>query len=205
MEAAGPALQRARPANLQALAMVVPILSDPTVERYLPLIAEAVGPDFTAYKNHIYRVLSYALHFLGDNPGAREHIAFALVFHDVGMWTDHELAYLEPSEAAAERVRARHAAHLNPLLVANMIHWHHKLMPFAGPDAEIVNAVRQADWIDASMGIVRHGVSRREVAEIEAAIPVLGFPMVLMRLAKDLRHGNRLAGLWRVLSRVYKL
>lgn len=78
-------------------------------------------------------------------------------------------------------------------------------MPFAGPDAEIVNAVRQADWIDASMGIVQHGVSRREVAEIEAAIPVLGFPMVPMRLAKDLRHGNRLAGLWRVLSRVYKL
>lgn len=26
--------------------MVQPILSDPTVERYLPLIAEAVGPDF---------------------------------------------------------------------------------------------------------------------------------------------------------------
>lgn len=185
--------------------MVQPILSDPTVERYLPLIAEAAGPDFAAYRNHIYRVLSYASHFLGDNPKGREHIAFALVFHDIGMWTDHELAYLEPSEAAAERIRSQHAPHLDPTLVANIIHWHHKLLSFAGSDADIVNAARKADWIDASMGMVRHGVSRREVAAIEAAIPVLDFPKTLMRLAKELRHGNRLAGLWRVLSRVYKV
>ena len=185
--------------------MIQPIFSDPTVERHLPLIAEAVGRDFAAYRNHIYRVLSYALHFLGDDPRGREHIAFALVFHDVGMWTDHELAYLEPSEVVAERVRAQHATHLDPRLVANIIHWHHKLRSFAGPDADIVNAARIADWVDASMGMVRHGVSRREVTAIEAAIPVLGFPETLMRLAKELRHGNRLAGLWRVLSRVYKI
>jgi hypothetical protein len=185
--------------------MIRPILTEPTVERYLPMVAEAVGPDFAAYRNHIYRVLSYALHFLGDDSRGREHIGFALVFHDVGMWTDRELAYLEPSEVVAERVRAQHATHLNPRLVANIIHWHHKLLSFAGPDAEIVNAARKADWIDASMGMVRHGVSRREVTAIEAAIPVLGFPQILMRLAKELRHGNRLAGLWRVLSRVYKI
>ena len=185
--------------------MVKPIVCDPTVERFLPHIAAEVGPDFTAYRNHIYRVLSYATHFLGDEPREREHIAFALVFHDVGIWTDHELAYLEPSEAAAERVRAQHAPHLDPTLVANIIHWHHKLLSFAGPDAHIVNAARKADWIDASMGMVRHGVTRKQVAAIEKAIPVLGFPEILMRLAKDLRHGNRFAGLWRVLILVYKV
>ncbi|QDH33694.1 phosphohydrolase [Porphyrobacter sp. YT40] len=185
--------------------MVRPILSEPTVERYLPMVAEAVGPDFAAYRNHIYRVLSYALHFLGDDPRGREHIGFALVFHDVGMWADRELAYLEPSETVAERVREQHAPHLDATLVANIIHWHHKLLPFKGPDAAIVNAARKADWIDASMGTVRNGVARKDVAAIEAAIPVLGFPQILMRLAKDLRHGNRLAGLWRVLSHVYKI
>ncbi|MFM8749318.1 hypothetical protein [Rhabdaerophilum sp.] len=185
--------------------MIEPIVSDPAVERYLPQIADAVGTDFAAYRNHIYRVLSYAVHFLGDDPRGREHIAFALVFHDVGMWTDHELAYLEPSEAVAERVRAQHAPHLDAALIANIIHWHHKLFAFAGPDAKIVNAARKADWIDASLGIVRHGVARKQVAAIEEAIPVLGFPEVLMRLAKDLRHGNWVAGLWRVLSRVYKI
>lgn len=185
--------------------MVKPIVSDPTVERFLPPIAAAVGPDFAAYRNHIYRMLSYAEHFLGDEPRGREHIAFALVFHEAGMWTDRELAYLEPSEAAAEGVRAQHAPHLDAELVANIIHWHHKLLSFAGPDAEIVNAARKADWIDASMGMVRHGVPRKQVAAVEKAIPVLGFPEVLMRLAKDLRHGKRFAGLWRVLTRVYKV
>ncbi|PTS90678.1 MULTISPECIES: phosphohydrolase [unclassified Caulobacter] len=185
--------------------MIQPIVSDPTVERYLPMVAEAVGPDLAAYRNHIYRVLSYASHFLGDDPRGREHIGFALVFHDVGMWTDHELAYLEPSEALAERVRAQHASHLNPTLVADIIHWHHKVLPFNGSDAAVVNAARKGDWIDASMGVVRHGVSRQDVAALEAAIPVLGFPDVLLRLAKDLHQGSRLLGLCRVISRVYKL
>jgi hypothetical protein len=186
-------------------AMIQPITHDPTVERFLPLIAEAVGPDLPSYRNHIYRVLSYAQHFLGDDPRGREHIAFALVFHDVGMWTEHELAYLEPSEALAERVRLEQAPHLDGRLVANIIHWHHKLGPFRGDDAHIVNAARQADWIDASLGWVRSGVSKREIALVEKAIPVLGFPDVLMRLAKELGHGNRFAGLWRVLTHVYKL
>ncbi len=148
---------------------------------------------------------SATLSTFSERTRGREHIAFALVFHDVGMWTDQELAYLEPSEAVAEEVRAKHAPHLDAGLVSNIIHWHHKLLPFSGPDAAVVNAARKADWIDASMGVVRHGVPRRDVKARESAIPVLGFPNVLMRLAKDLRNGNQMAGVWRVLSHVYKL
>lgn len=121
------------------------------------------------------------------------------------MWTDHELAYLEPSESVAERVRKQDAPHLDSTLIANIIHWHHKMFAFAGPDADIVNAAHKADWIDASMGMVWQGVSRKDVAAMEQTIPVLSFPGVLMRLAKDLRHGNRLAGLWRVVTRVYNI
>jgi hypothetical protein len=181
------------------------ITIDPTVERYLPLVADAVSADLAPYRNHIYRVLSYACHFLGENPRGQEHIAFALVFHDIGLWTDRELAYLEPSEAVAERARAKHAPHLNVSLVANIIHWHHKALPFRGDDALIVNAARKADWIDVTKGWISSGISRKEVAAVRAAIPSLGFHEVLMRLAKDLRHGNRLSGLWRILSHVYKI
>ena len=41
------------------------------------------------------------MHFLGN---AKEHerlVEAAFVYHDIGLWTDHELAYLEPSEAVA--------------------------------------------------------------------------------------------------------
>jgi hypothetical protein len=54
--------------------MVKPIVSDPTVERFLPQIAAAVAPDFAAYRNHIYSVLSYAAYLLGDEPRGRERI-----------------------------------------------------------------------------------------------------------------------------------
>ena len=68
--------------------MITPVVTDPTVECFLPFVADAVGQDLAPYRNHVYRVFSYALHLLGENPRGREHIAFALVFHDVGMWTD---------------------------------------------------------------------------------------------------------------------
>jgi len=177
---------------------------DETVERFIGLVARDVGTDLPAYRNHIYRVLTYALHFREDDPRGREHIAFALVFHDVGMWTNKDLAYLEPSEVAAERVRPRDMPHLNADLIHDIIHWHHKLTRFSGPDAAIVNAARKADWIDASLGIVRHGVSKEQIARVTSAIPVLGFPDILMRLASDLNGGHKLGGLWRVLTQVYK-
>ncbi len=178
---------------------------DPIVERFLETIAEKVGGDLPAYRNHIYRVLTYASHFLGPDPRGYEHIAFALVFHDVGMWTDHNLAYLEPSQSIAEEARARDMAHLDAALVRNIIHWHHKMTRYSGPDEKIVEAARKADWIDASLGIISNGVSKSEIRRVNSDVPVLGFPNVLMRLASDLHGGNRAGGLMRVLGRVYKL
>jgi hypothetical protein len=185
--------------------MIQPITTDPTVERFLPLVADVLGADLPAYRHHIYRVMSYARHFLGENQRGQDHIAFALVFHDIGMWTEGELAYLTPSEQRAEQVRAAQAPHLDAALIAKIIHWHHKLLPYRGTDADIINAARKADWIDASQGLIRHGLPRASIRAVEAAIPVLGFHSVLMRLAKELGQGSRLAGLWRVLSHVYKL
>lgn len=181
------------------------VTNNPIVETFLPTLREAVGGDYDPYRNHIYRVLTYALHFLAsDDPRAVEHIAFALVFHDAGLWTDHELAYLDPSERVAEETRVAAAPHLDARLVRAIIHHHHKFTAYRGPDAAIVNAARKGDWVDATEGKVRHGLTRATIAEVEAAIPVLGFPAVLMRLAADLNHGRKLGGLLRVVANVYQ-
>jgi hypothetical protein len=188
--------------------MVQPIQiidSDPTVERQLAQLKPMIGADFGGYRNHIYRVLTYAMHFLGDRPESRRVIAFALVYHDAGMWTDRDLAYLEPSEALAERARRADAPDLESETIRAIIHWHHKVTPFQGPNAEIVNAVRKADWIDASNGVVRHGMTRAQIDAVMRVLPPLGFMDTLMRLASDLNHGQKLGGLWRVLTHVYKL
>lgn len=181
------------------------IESDAVVEAELAHLAARIGPDLPAYRNHIYRVLTYALHFVGDAARWQRPFGFALAYHDVGMWTDRDLAYLEPSAALAEAARADHARDLDGALIRDLIVWHHKLTPFRGANAAAVNALRKADWVDASQGLLRKGLARADIARVEAALPPLGFPETLMRLAGELNHGNRAGGLLRVLRRVYRI
>jgi hypothetical protein len=181
------------------------IENDMVVEAELARLADAIGGDLPAYRNHIYRVLTYAMHFMHGEERWRRPFAFALAYHDAGMWTDRNLAYLDPSIAAAEAARRDHAADLPARLIRDLILWHHKLTPYRGPEAAAVNALRKADWIDASQGMVTKGIARADIARVNAALPALGFPEMLMRLASDLNHGNRTGGLLRVLHRVYKV
>ncbi|MDE2578822.1 MAG: hypothetical protein KGL46_08470 [Hyphomicrobiales bacterium] len=180
------------------------ITHDDTVERELAMLAPALGADFHPYRNHVYRVLTYAMHFLGGDARWRETVAFALVYHDAGMWTDRALAYLEPSEVAAEAAQRARAPQLDAALLRAIIHWHHKVRAYRGPHESVVNAVRKADWIDASGGVVRKGLTKAKIAAVTQAIPVDGFPDILMRLAAELNGGRKMGGLWRVLSHVYK-
>jgi len=180
------------------------ITSDEFLDTCLATVAGRIGADLPGYRGHVYRVFTYAMHILGGAPGWRKPVALALAFHDVGLWTENELAYLAPSEAEAERARLQLAPELDGLLVRNCIHWHHKLTPFHGPDAEVVNAVRRADWIDATGGALRMGLSRGQIAAVTAGIPAPGFQDALMRLAAELPPGGRAAGLMRVLGNVYK-
>jgi hypothetical protein len=185
--------------------MVITIIDkDDVVERELAPLRACIGEDFDGYRNHVYRVLTYAMHFLDGEPRWREPIAFALAYHDVGLWTDRALAYLEPSERHAEDARATSAFDLNPTLIRDLIHWHHKVTPFRGDNARVVNAVRKADWIDASGGRLLKGLSRRQVVEVMTAIPPLGFYETLTRLPGELNHGRTLGGLAHMLAHVFK-
>lgn len=181
------------------------IESDAVVESELARLAPRIGADLPGYRNHIYRVLTYAMHFMGGEMRWRRPFGFALAYHDAGMWTHRELAYLEPSADLAEAARREHAPDLDPALIRDLIVWHHKATPFRGPNAEAVNALRKADWVDASQGMLRKGLTRAQIAAATAALPTHGFADTLMRLAGDLNRGNRMGGLLRVLHRVYRL
>lgn len=86
----------------------------PRVEELLARYRAVIGSDYDGYRNHVYRVITYAMHFLNDAPEHEQLVETAFVYHDIGLWTDHELAYLEPSEvlwvsqfppASGERIR----------------------------------------------------------------------------------------------------
>ena len=62
------------------------------------------------------------------------------------------------------------------------------MTPFEGPHADVVNAVRRADWLDATMGLVNHGMPGAHMAKVMAQIPNAGFHRTLVEFAPRL-HG----------------
>ena len=76
-------------------------LERPFVEELLGRYENLISKDFPSYRNHVYRTITYAMHFLGNAEEHEKLVEAAFVYHDIGLWTDHELAYLEPSEAVA--------------------------------------------------------------------------------------------------------
>ncbi len=173
------------------------------VEELLEPFKPVIGDDFHAYRGHVYRVITYAMHFLAGDEAARAMIETAFAYHDIGLWTDKELAYLEPSEALALRDNEAQGWGLDPETLRDIIHWHHKVTPYRGRQERLVEAARRADWIDATGGRRRMGLSKAQVRAVEEAIPSYGFASVLQRLAGDL-GGDRISGNLKVLRRVFK-
>ncbi|WP_264876593.1 phosphohydrolase [Vibrio agarivorans] len=170
-------------------------LERPRVEMLFARYRDQIGEDYAGYRNHVYRTITYAMHFLDNAEEYEQIVETAFVYHDIGLWTDHELAYLEPSEAVALADNEEFGWGLDPDLLRGAIHWHHKITPYTGPNAKLIEACRKADWIDASKGMVKKGMSKEAIAKVEAAFPNNGFHDTLLRLAKDYGGSTLVGGL----------
>ena len=51
--------------------------------------ASDLGSDFTAYRNHAYRVVNICMALAPDGHAHLEKVAIAAAFHDLGIWTNH--------------------------------------------------------------------------------------------------------------------
>ena len=165
----------------------------PFVEELLARYETLIGKDFAGYRNHVCRTITYAMHFLGNAEEHEKLVEAAFAYHAIGLWTDRELAYLEPSEAIALADNEKFGLRFDPDVLRGAIHWHHKIISYTGPHREIIEACRKADWIDASKGMLRKGMRRDQVQKVEAAFPNLGFHDTLLRLTKEY-GGSMLVG-----------
>lgn len=170
-------------------------LERPRVDRLLEPYRKTIGRDYDGYRNHVMRAITYAMHLLDQQPTLVSLVETAFVYHDLGLWTDRVLAYLEPSEEIALRDNQRYLWRLDEEALRGAIHWHHKLFPYRGPHQELIEACRKADWIDATKGWIRKGIPRKEISRVEAAFPNCGFHQSLMRLAKEYGGSTLLGGL----------
>lgn len=168
-------------------------LDRPLVEELFSRYQNVIGKDFSGYRNHVYRTITYAMHFLEYDSRYEPLVETAFVYHDIALWTNRELAYLEPSEAIALEDNEKYGWGLDAEALRGAIHWHHKLFPYKGPHEEVIEACRKADWIDASKGIIRKGLGKATIKQVEAAFPNSGFHNTLLRLTKDY-GGSMLVG-----------
>ena len=135
--------------------------------------SDCLGKDAPAYTHHVIRMIHYA-YALGELcADDKEKILIAGVFHDLGIWTNHTIDYLEPSvKLATNYLKENNILHYEED-VTSMIYYHHKLFPIkTNPLAE---RFRKADLADVSWGIISSGIDKTMIKELKDSFPNCGF------------------------------
>lgn len=154
----------------------------PRVDELLAPFTTVLGDDFRGYRHHIHRVLNHYLALAGTDrlPLAVE---LAAPFHDLGIWTDRSLDYLEPSVRLAHTHLASAGLLQHADAVRTLIVEHHKLSRYRGPFEREVECYRRADLVDVSLGLVRFGLPGAHLRALRQAFPDAGFHRRLAQLS----------------------
>lgn len=171
-------------------------------------LADAIGSDFIPYRNHCLRVLTFTKYFLPDDvvatiPNAMELAAIALAYHDVGLWTDRDLNYLEPSRKQLDDNLGGSYSASDIETMDQIVLQHHKFTDYAElSEAQnaLINAVRKADWTDATMGLIRFGLPSALLEAAYDQIKEAGFHQMLLGMDARLSPGNKINGTLEVLK-----
>lgn len=147
------------------------------VEEVLGTFRDALGPDATRYRNHVYRGLNYQRMLLQLNT-VPDDIALAWALHDIGIWTSG-WDYIPPSLDLVDDLAPRYRI-TDVGRVRQMVEWHHKLRPCRDVWVE---TFRVADRVDVTGGLLRGSLSRSDVKQAVHAFPYRGFRALLVRTA----------------------
>jgi hypothetical protein len=150
------------------------------IEALLQKFRPAIGVDYDRYRNHIYRVFLNCL-LLDTDKNNEEKYAIAVVFHDIGIWTNHTIDYLDPSIAQARTYLTETGKQDWIDEITSMIYWHHKISVYRGRYEKTVENFRKADWIDVSLGLLTFGADKHAIQENRSRLPNLGFHLFLTK------------------------
>ena len=179
-------------------------------------LARSIGSvDFPKYRNHCLRTLSFTKYFLSEKasaemPRAMDLAAVALAYHDVGLWTDKALNYLDPSAAqmAKGALNDENFSSQDVEIMKAIILEHHKWTDFESDRFnstanELINAVRKADWADASMGIFGSGIPAVLLEAAYEELPEAGFHSMLLGFVGRLSPDSFIGGIMEV-AKIFK-
>lgn len=142
-----------------------------------------IGEHHQGYRNHVCRMVSFALKLAPNSDDDRRKLIIAGCFHDIGIWTGRTFDYLEPSIAAAMvYLEKTHSTHLLSDITA-MISQHHKIRRIPDEALASSEAFRKADLVDVSLGILRCGLDSQTIRSVKDQFPNAGFHRMLAGLA----------------------
>jgi len=147
------------------------------VEAILGRYVDALGAEGELYKNHVYRGLNLQLKI--GHLEVSDELAVAWATHDLGLWTERTLDYLEPSARLAEELGREFGVEQTRRL-RQMVEYHHCLRPLHDP---VVESFRLADRADAWPKRWKATLSLEEIDQVVRAFPYCGFHMFLGRSA----------------------
>jgi hypothetical protein len=137
---------------------------------------------FEGYRNHAHRILNFARAISDFTPEDEEKVAIAAAFHDLCAFDG--LDYLEPSIEEAGRYLEETGREAWDREIAYVIAFHHRVRPYRGEFARLVEPFRRADWNDFTMGMVRAGIPRDVRKAAEPEFPVSDFvPKAVTKVA----------------------
>lgn len=162
--------------------MSVFVAKHDTLDALLELHAGALGADLVPYRHHAYRVLNFCAALSTHEPHQLEKMAIAVAFHDLGIWTDHTFDYLPPSMRLAREHLLANGREAWVPEIELMILEHHKLRSYREHPGWLVEAFRQADWVDVTYGARSFGLPRSIVRDAFTSFPDQGFHRRLVEL-----------------------
>jgi hypothetical protein len=164
---------------------VAALVRHPLIDEILDARTEYARGDtaaFEGYRNHAHRVYNFARSISSLSADDEDKVAIAAAFHD--LFAFDGLDYLEPSIEEAARYLRQTGRDGWDREVALMIAFHHRVRPYRGEHARLVEPFRRADWNDFTMGLVRSGIPRNVRKAADAELPVADFvPKAILRLA----------------------
>jgi len=147
--------------------------------RELPLAEEileshrhrAHGDDagFDGYKAHVYRVVNFARAMTPATSDRDDKLAIAAAFHDLAAFDT--LDYLAPSIEAQDAWLKHTGREAWSDELALIVAEHHRMIRYRAPrpHAALVEAVRRADLVEVSGGLIRFGLPASFVKEVRGA------------------------------------
>jgi len=143
----------------------------PLLEEILLEWKEVIGDEYQGYRNHVYRMIHFCLALNEYTDEEKEKIVIAGAFHDIGIWIENTVDYIEPSIPPAMQYLKQKKLDSWSKEIELMITEHHKIREYKDDNYPLVENFRKGDLVDFSFGVIKFGISKVFIKNIKSTFP----------------------------------